>query len=43
VIKSRRIKWAGHVAHTGEIRNSYKILAETLERKGSFGTGIEGG
>jgi hypothetical protein len=26
VINSRRMRWAGHVAHIGEIRNSYKIL-----------------
>jgi hypothetical protein len=28
VIKSRRIKWAGHVACMGEMRNAYKILVE---------------
>jgi hypothetical protein len=27
VIKSRRMRWAGHVAHTGERRASYMILA----------------
>jgi hypothetical protein len=26
VIKSRRLRWTGHVAHMGEMRNSYKIL-----------------
>jgi hypothetical protein len=26
VIKSRRVRWAGHVASTGEMRNVYKIL-----------------
>jgi hypothetical protein len=25
-IKSRRIRWAGHVAHMGEDRNVYKVL-----------------
>jgi len=25
-IKSRRMRWAGHVAHVGEMRNVYKIL-----------------
>jgi hypothetical protein len=25
-IKSRRIKWAGHVAHMGEDREAYKVL-----------------
>jgi hypothetical protein len=26
VIKSRRMRWAGHVTHRGEIKNAYKIL-----------------
>jgi hypothetical protein len=26
VIKSRRIKWAGHVARMGEMRNAYNTL-----------------
>jgi hypothetical protein len=26
IIKSRRMRWAGHVAHMGEMRNVYKIL-----------------
>jgi hypothetical protein len=26
VIKSRRIRWVGHVTHFGEMRNVYKIL-----------------
>jgi hypothetical protein len=25
-IKSRRMRWAGHVAHMGEMRNGYKDL-----------------
>jgi hypothetical protein len=25
-IKSRRIRWAGHVAHMGEERNVYRVL-----------------
>jgi hypothetical protein len=25
-IKSRRMRWAGHVAHTGEKRKLYKVL-----------------
>jgi len=25
VIKSRRMRWAGHVARVGEMRNSYKL------------------
>jgi hypothetical protein len=26
IIKSRRMRWAGHVAPTGEKRNAYRIL-----------------
>jgi len=26
VIKSKRMKWVGHVACIGEVRNAYKIL-----------------
>jgi hypothetical protein len=26
LIKSRRMRWAGHVAHMGEKRNAYKLL-----------------
>jgi hypothetical protein len=26
VIKSRRVRWAGHVAHMGEKRGAYRIL-----------------
>jgi hypothetical protein len=26
IIKSRRMRWAGHVARTGEKRNAYRIL-----------------
>jgi hypothetical protein len=33
VIKSRRIRWAGHVARMGEMRITYNILTENLERK----------
>jgi hypothetical protein len=29
MIKSRRMKWAGHVARMGENRNAYKILVES--------------
>jgi hypothetical protein len=33
MIKSRRIKWAGHVARTGEKRNAYRILVGKPEGK----------
>jgi len=26
VIKSRRMRWAKHIAHMGEMRSAYKIL-----------------
>jgi hypothetical protein len=32
-IKSRWVKWAGHVAGMGEKWNAYKVLVEKPERK----------
>jgi hypothetical protein len=29
MIKSRRMRWAGHVARMGETRNAYSILVES--------------
>jgi hypothetical protein len=37
MIKSRRIRWAGHVARMGEKRNVYRILAGKPERKRPLG------
>jgi hypothetical protein len=37
VITSRMMSWAGHVAHTGEMRNSYNILAGKPKRKRPVG------
>jgi hypothetical protein len=31
MIKQRRIKWAGHIAHMGEKRNAYRILVANPE------------
>jgi hypothetical protein len=31
MIKSRRMRWAGHVAPMGEKRNAYRILVEKAE------------
>jgi hypothetical protein len=31
MIKSRRMRWAGHVARTGEKRNAYRILVGKSE------------
>jgi hypothetical protein len=33
MIKSRRIRWAGHVARIGEKRNIYRILVGKPEGK----------
>jgi hypothetical protein len=37
MIKSRRMKWAGHVARMGETTNAYRILVGKLERKRPLG------
>jgi hypothetical protein len=37
VIKSGRMKWAGHVAYMEAMRNSYKILVGKPEGKRPFG------
>jgi hypothetical protein len=36
-MKSRRMRWAVHVAHTDNIRNAYKILVEKPEWKRTLG------
>jgi hypothetical protein len=37
VIKSRRMRWAGHVARMGEGRNIYRVLFGRLEGKRPLG------
>jgi hypothetical protein len=37
MIKSRRMRWAGHVAQMGETRNAYRILVGKPERKRPLG------
>ncbi|KAJ4441191.1 hypothetical protein ANN_11042 [Periplaneta americana] len=37
IIKSRRLRWAGHVARKGESRYAYKVLAGRSEGKRSSG------
>jgi len=37
VIKSRRMKWAGHVARMGEERGVYRVLVGKLEGKRPLG------
>jgi hypothetical protein len=37
IIKSRRMRWAGHVARMGENRNAYRILVGIPEGKRPLG------
>jgi hypothetical protein len=37
VIKSKKIRWAGHVARMGEKRNAYRLLVGKLEGKRPLG------
>jgi hypothetical protein len=37
VIKARRMRWAGHVAHTGEVRGAYNILVGRPEGRRPLG------
>jgi hypothetical protein len=37
IIKSRRMRWAGHVARMGEKRNVYRLLVGNPEGKGPLG------
>jgi len=42
VIKSRRMRWAGHVARTGEERGLYRVLvgkSEGRNHRGDLGVG----
>jgi hypothetical protein len=36
VIKSRRMRWVGHVACMEEMRNAYKIIVSNPERREHF-------
>ncbi|KAJ4427596.1 hypothetical protein ANN_25244 [Periplaneta americana] len=36
-IKSRRLRWAGHVARMGESRNTHRVLVERPKGKGPLG------
>ena len=43
VIKSRRMRWAGHVARMGEERGVYRVLLGKPERRNHWGDlGIDG-
>jgi hypothetical protein len=37
ITKSRRMRWAGHVARMGEKSNSYRLLVEKPEKKRPLG------
>jgi hypothetical protein len=37
VIKWRRMRWAGHVAHGGEKRNAYRVLVGRSKGKKLLG------
>jgi hypothetical protein len=37
IIKSRRMRWVGHVARMGEKRNAYRLLVGKTERKRPLG------
>jgi hypothetical protein len=37
VIRSRRMKWAGHVANMGGRRNAYRVLVDRPDEKRSLG------
>jgi hypothetical protein len=37
MVKLRRVRWAGHVACMGEMRNAFKILAGKPEGKKPLG------
>jgi hypothetical protein len=43
VIKSRRMRWAGHVARMRETRNAYRILVGKPEGKKPLGRLTVGG
>jgi hypothetical protein len=38
MIKSKRMRWAGHVAHMGYKRNAYGVLVGNLEGKRPLGS-----
>jgi hypothetical protein len=39
IIKSRKMRWAGHVARMGEKRNAYRLLVGKPEGKRPLGEG----
>jgi hypothetical protein len=41
MIKSRRMRWVGHVARMGEKNNAYRVLVGKPKSKRSLGLGLE--
>jgi hypothetical protein len=37
MVKSKRLKWASHLARMGYMRNAYKILVGNLKGREHFG------
>jgi hypothetical protein len=42
VMKSRRLRWAGHVARMGERRGAYRTLVGKPEGRRPFDVGVDG-
>jgi len=42
VIKSRRMRWGGHVAHMGEMKYAYKFVRKLKGRDHSENLGTDG-
>jgi len=40
MIKSRRMRWAVHIARMGEKRGEYNVLVGKFEGKGPLGTPV---
>jgi hypothetical protein len=43
MIKSRRMRWAGHIVHIEEIRNAYILVGEPEGKNTLEDLGIDGG
>jgi hypothetical protein len=42
VIKSRRLRWAGHVARIGETRGAHRVLVGKHQERRPRGPGVDG-
>jgi len=43
VIRLRRMRWAGHVAYMGELRNAYRVRSEDVKGRDNSGDlGVDG-